>query len=153
MHNFQGLINNKVEFPRETEKNSCEIASTLDFLALKFPRDVTYIVLPTFQRWSFVLPEIPRGIGKNKKNPGFFSKKYLPKPPCLFAFSGIAVSKTIDLNWSYEALAQKEALTLCQDRVFAPFSCVLSLASVLARFTNLYCDTGSSGKGAPLHGK
>ena len=39
--NFQGLIKNKVEFPRETKKNSCEISRDLGFLALKFPRDIT----------------------------------------------------------------------------------------------------------------
>ena len=40
-------------------------------------------------------------------------------------------SKTSDLNCLYEALAQREALTICQDRVFASFLCVLSLSSVL----------------------
>ena len=71
----------------------------------------------------------------------------------LFFFSGIAHSKIIDLNWSYKALAQKEALTLCQDRAFASFSCVLSLALALGRFIRLHCHTGSWGRGAPLHGK
>ena len=68
-------------------------------------------------------------------------------------FSGIAHSKTIDLNWSYEALVQKEALTIYQDRAFASFSCVLSLSSVLGRFAYLYCDIGSLGRGAPQYGK
>ena len=40
-------------------------------------------------------------------------------------------SKTSDLNCLYEALAQREALTICQNRVFASFLCVLSLSSVL----------------------
>ena len=40
-------------------------------------------------------------------------------------------SKASDLNCLYEALAQREALTICQDRVFASFLCVLSLSSVL----------------------
>ena len=40
-------------------------------------------------------------------------------------------SKTSDLNCLYEALSQREALTICQDRVFASFLCVLSLSSVL----------------------
>ena len=97
------------------------------------------------------MPEFPRVQRETKKIPGFFSKTYVLSPPVFF--SGIAHSKTIDLNWSYEALAQKEALTLCQDRAFASFLCVLSLASVLGRFTHLYCDNGSLGRGAPLHGK
>ena len=40
MKNFQGLIKNKVEFPRETKKNSPKISRALDVLALRFPRDV-----------------------------------------------------------------------------------------------------------------
>ena len=39
-------------------------------------------------------------------------------------------SKASDLNCTYETLVQKEALTICQDRVFASFLCVLSLSSV-----------------------
>ena len=77
---------------------------------------------------------------KTKKCPGFFQKSMSSNPPAFF--SGKAHSKTIDLNRSYEALIQKEALTLCQDRAFASFSCVLSLASVLGRFTHMYCDAG-----------
>ena len=88
---------------------------------------------------------------KTKKCPGFFQKSMSSNPPVFF--SGKAHSKTIDLNRSYEALIQKEALTLCQDRAFASFSCVLLLASVLGRFIHLYCDTGSLGRGAPLYGK
>ena len=71
--------------------------------------------------------------------------------PRLF-FPEIAYFETIDLSCSYEALAQKQALTICQDRVFASFSCVLSVLSVLGRFIHLYCDTGSLGRGAPPHG-
>ena len=47
-------------------------------------------------------------------------------------------SKTNDLNCSYEALVQKNALTICHDGVFASFLCVLSLSSVLGRFIQLY---------------
>ena len=151
MQNFQGLIKNKVDIPRETKKKSCKISSGLDFLALEFLRDVTYIIIPNFQGWSFVLPGISRGTENNNKNFRLFPKRYVLKPP--WFFSVIAQSKAIDLNWSYEALAQREALTLCQDRAFASFSCVLLLASVLGRFIHLYCDTGSLGRGAPLYGK
>ena len=50
----------------------------------------------------------------------------LPTPPlvCLFFLEQPIPSKTIDLNWSYAAPAQKVALTICQDRVFQSFSCV-----------------------------
>ena len=41
MQNLQGLIKNKVEFSRETKKNSREFSRGLDILALKFLRDVT----------------------------------------------------------------------------------------------------------------
>ena len=151
---FQGMIKSKVEFPRKTKKNSCEISKGLNFLDLKFLRDVAqlhnFTKFPGVEllfAWNF------HGYReKQKKFQGFFFKKVCPQLPCLF-FSGIAHSKIIDLNRSYKALVQKEALTLCQDRAFASFSCVLSLASVLGRFTHLYCDTGSLGRGAPLHGK
>ena len=57
---------------------------------------------------------------KPKQFHGFFFKKNVLNPPlpppCLFFSSGIAHSKTTDLKWSYEALAQKEALTICQDQ-------------------------------------
>ena len=33
-------------------------------------------------------------------------------------------------------------MTICQDRVFALFLCVLSLSSVLGSFTHMYSDTG-----------
>ena len=59
--------------------------------------------------------------------------------------------KTSDLNWfpGCEALAQNEALTLCQDKVFASFLCVLSLSSVLERFIHLCYYTGSLGRSTP----
>ena len=155
MQNFQGLIRNKLEFPRENKKHSCETSRGLSFLALKFLRNVAYITLPNFWGWSFVLPGISRGKEKYKKSFGFFfkifSKKYVLNPVCFF--SGIAYSEKIDLNWYYKELAQKEALTLCQDKAFAPFSCVLSLSLVLGRLTHLHCDTSSLGRGATLHGK
>ena len=47
-------------------------------------------------------------------------------------------SKTSYLNCFYEAIAQKEALTVRHDGVFASFLCVLSLSSVLGRFLHLY---------------
>ena len=65
---------------------------------------------------------------------------------------GLQDSKTSDLNCSYEALVQKEALTVFQDRVFASFLCVLSLSSVLPRFIYLHCDTGSLGRSTPAWG-
>ena len=112
----------------------------------------SYIILPNFQGRSFVLTRISRGTEKNKKNFRDFFKKVMcpppppPLPPSLFGFfSGITQSKITDLNRSYEALAQKEGLTVCQDRAFASFPCVLSLSSVLGRFTHLYCDTSSLG--------
>ena len=126
------------------------------FLALKFPRDSTYIILPNFQGCSFCFTwnfqEVQRKI---KTIPGFFQKKVCPQSPTSYWVfsSGIAHSKIIDFNWSYEALAQKEALTTCQDRAITSFSCVLSVSSVLGRFTHVYCDTVSLGRGACLHGK
>ena len=50
---------------------------------------------------------------------------------------GLREAQTSDLNRSYKALVQKEAMTACQDRVFASFLCVLSLSSVLGRFIQL----------------
>ena len=97
MQNFQWLIKNKVEFQRKTKKTSCKISRGLDFLALKFARDVTYISVPNFQEWSFVLPGIFMGT-EHKKNSRVFFKKVCPQtpPPCFF--SGIAHSRTIELN-------------------------------------------------------
>ena len=126
------------------------------FLAVKFPRDSTYIILPNFQGCSFVLPEIFRRYKeKSKQFQGFFQKKVCPQSPTSYWVfsSGIAHSKIIDFNWSYEALAQKEALTTCQDRAITSFSCVLSTSSVLGRFTHVFCETVSLGRGASLHGK
>ena len=151
MQNFQGLIKNRVDIPRETKKKSCKISSGLDFLALEFLRDVTYIIIPISRGGALSSLEFREVRRTTTKILGLFPKKYVLKPP--WFFSGIAQSKAIDLNWSYEALAQREALTLCQDRAFASFSCVLLLASVLGRFIHLYYDTGSLGRGAPLYGK
>ena len=64
---------------------------------------------------------------------------------------GFGDSKASDSNCSYEALVQKEAMTICQDRVFGLFLCVLPL-SVLGRFVHLYCDTGSLGGSTPVWG-
>ena len=44
---------------------------------------------------------------------------------------GVWDSKLNYLNCSHERLVQKEALTICQNRVFGSFLCVLSLSSVL----------------------
>ena len=84
MQTFQGLIKNKVEFPRKSKKNSCKISRDLGFLTLKFLRDVTYTIVPNFREWSFDLPGISRSAENNKKIPGFFSKRYVLKPPCFF---------------------------------------------------------------------
>ena len=96
------------------------------------------------------------GVKRNtKKALAFFSnffQKSMSSTPFIIFF-GIAYSEKLDLNWYCKELAQKEALTLCQDRAFAPFSCVLSLSLVLGRLTHLHCDTSSLGRGAPLHGK
>ena len=46
-------------------------------------------------------------------------------------------SKTSDLNCSYEAFVEKEALAICHG-MFASFLCVLSLLSVFGRFIHLY---------------
>ena len=64
----------------------------------------------------------------------FSGMEFCPQPPpcCVFS-SGVVHSKVTDLNWSYEALSQKEALTVCEDRAFASVSCVLSLSSILVR--------------------
>ena len=47
------------------------------------------------------------------------------------------MTKTSDLNCSYEALVQKEAMTIYQDRVCALFLWVLSLSSVLGMFIQM----------------
>ena len=91
---------------------------------------------------------------KTKTNPVFFQKKSMSStPPPIVFFSGIAYSKLIDLNWSYEALARKEALTICQDSAFASLSCVLSLSSVQGKFKHLHCGSGLWRRGAVRHGK
>ena len=96
------------------------------------------------------------GVKRNtKKALAFFSnffQKSMSSTPFIIFF-GIAYSEKLDLNWYCKELAQKEALPLCQDRAFAPFSCVLSLSLVLGRLTHLHCDTSSLGRGVPLHGK
>ena len=70
---------------------------------------------------------------KTKKILGFFSKNYVLNPPvCLFFWN--SPFQIIDLNLSYKAFPQKEALNFCLDRESASFSCVLSSASVLGRF-------------------
>ena len=51
---------------------------------------------------------------------------------------GLRDTKTSDLNYSYEALVQNEAMTICKNRVLASFLCVLSLSSVFGRFIQLY---------------
>ena len=51
-------------------------------LALKFVRDVTYIILPQSKGWSFVLPEIYRGTEKKQKTLTGFFKKLCPTHPC-----------------------------------------------------------------------
>ena len=58
-------------------------------------------------------------------------------------------SKTSAWNCSYEILAQKEAMTIYQDRVFESFLCVLSVSSVSRGFLQIYCDTGSLGRSMP----
>ena len=63
-------------------------------------------------------------------------------------------SKTSELNCSYEALVQKEALTICHDRVFASFLCVLSLSSILGRFRQLYHpDNGKTKNNKGMKGR
>ena len=81
---------------------------------------------------------------KPKNIQGFFLKSMSWTPVCFF--SGVAHSKTIDLNWSYKPLAKKKALTIYQDRAFASFPCVQLLSSVLQRFAHLYCDISSLGE-------
>ena len=124
MQNFQDL-------KCGISKRSCEISRGLGFWPwMKFPRDVTYIILRNFQGWSFELCEISRGTEKNQKiliYSGFF-KNVCPHPPlplfvCFFLEQSVP-PKTINLNWSYAAPGQKEALTI--------------LSSVLGRLTQLH---------------
>ena len=63
---------------------------------------------------------------------------------------GLRDSKTSDLNCLYEALVQREALKICQDRVFGSFLCSSSIISSRERFMRLYCDTSSLGRSAPV---
>ena len=111
MQNFQELIKNNVEYIQgRPRKIFVKFPGVLGFLTLKFPRDVTYIILPN-GRVLFYL-KFSRIQRKTKTIQSFFfQKKYVlnppppsPPPPCLDFSSGIAHSKTIDLNWSYEAL-------------------------------------------------
>ena len=66
------------------------------------------------------------------------SKLFSSYFPPVFSTGSSRDSKTSDLNRFYEALVWKEALAICQDRVFASFLCALSLSSVLWRFIHLY---------------
>ena len=85
-----------MKFLREIKKNSCKIW----FLDLKFPRDViTYIILPKFQGWSFVMLGISRGTEKNKKNSRVLIKKVCPqtRPVCFFSWSSPFRSNWVEL--------------------------------------------------------
>ena len=77
MWNFQGLIKNKVEFPRVTSKNTVEFPGSL-FLALEFPRDQTQFCGISRGWMSFVLSGIS---SKKMKNSRRFFKKLYPQPP------------------------------------------------------------------------
>ena len=125
----------------ESKKKSCEISRGLGFWPWNFRginvHDFTKFLGVEFCfTWNF--QEVQRKI---KTVPGVFSKKndvFNPPSPahpalCWVFSSGIAHSKIIDLKWSYEALAQNEALTRSEDRAFASFSCVLSLYIVRFR--------------------
>ena len=102
------VIKNNKKYLRETKKNSCKISRGLGwFLTLKFLRHVTYIIVPNFQGWNFLL-EI--STGTEKKSMSSTPPPPAPPPPRMF-----------DLNWSYEALAKKEALAISQGRAFASF--------------------------------
>ena len=97
---------------------------------------------------------------KPKQFHAFFPKKVcpqppIPPPPVWYFSSGKSHSKTIDLNWSYEVLAKKEALTISPvgHLHHSSFPCVLSLSSVFRRFTHLYCDSSSLGRGPSTNGK
>ena len=60
---------------------------------------------------------------------------------------------SLDMEWSsYEELVWKKALTICQDRLFASFLCVLPLSSDLGSFIQMYCGTGSPGRSTPAWG-
>ena len=48
---------------------------------------------------------------------------------------GLRDTKTNGLNCSYEALVQKEAMTISQERMFASFLCVLSLSSAISSYS------------------
>ena len=86
------------------------------------------------------------------KNQSVIDGKLFSSYRILFELAqGLRDSKAIDLNSSKEALVQKEALTVCRDRVFVSL-CVLSLPSVLGRSIHLYCDTGSLGRSNSLRG-
>ena len=62
---------------------------------------------------------------------------------------GLRDLKTSDLNCLYEALVQREALTICQDRVFGSCLCSVSIISYREKFMHLYCGTSSLGRSAP----
>ena len=76
-----------MEFPRKTNKNSCDISRGLDFLALKFPRDVKYIILPKFVELCFAW-NFQRCKGKQKNVQGFF-KKVCPQTPLFFFWKSL----------------------------------------------------------------
>ena len=82
MQNFQ-------ELKCGISKRSCEISRGLGFWPwMKFPRDVTYIILRNFQGWSFELCEISRGTEKNQKILIYsrFFKNVCPQSPPLPLF-------------------------------------------------------------------
>ena len=68
-----------------------------------------------------------------EKDQSVIAGKLLSSYRTVFSTVPSGDSKTSDLNGFYKVLVQKEALTICQDRTFASFLCVLSLSSVLAK--------------------
>ena len=127
MQNFQELIKNNTEYPRNTKKNSCEISRGLCFWLWNF-RGINIHNFTKFPGVEFCFTWNFQEVQKKTKTILGVVFTLPPPPPTLLVFaSGIAHSKIIDLNWSYKVLAQKEALTICKDRAFASFSCVLSL--------------------------
>ena len=119
MQNFQHLFKNNVEYPRETKKNLCVISRGLEgcsfsksFFCLEVSEGCNINNFTKFPEvelcftWNF-----QGNREKWKQVQRFFKKRVClnpPPPACLVFSSGIAHSETIDLNWSYEAFAQKE---------------------------------------------
>ena len=74
-----------------------------------------------------------------KSHLAIVGKLFSPSRTIFELAQGLLDSNTSEQNCSFEALVQREALTICQDKVVESFLCVLSLSSVLGKFLHYSC--------------